>query len=112
MGIVYKKYLHGEKILGCNACKTHFATHDHIISRQFHGQYGRAYLFSNVINVYTGEAEDRSMRTGLHTVQDIHCAECATVVGWKYLVAYEQAEQYKEGRFILERTLLHYVSGA
>ena len=33
MGIVYKKYLHGEKILGCNACKTHFATHDHIISR-------------------------------------------------------------------------------
>ena len=25
------------------------------------------------------------MRTGLHTVQDIHCAECATVVGWKYV---------------------------
>ncbi|KAF9283759.1 hypothetical protein BGZ68_005112 [Mortierella alpina] len=80
------------------------------MSKSFHGQYGRAFLFSNVINVYTGEAEDRSMRTGLHTVQDIHCAECSTVVGWKYLVAYEEQEQYKEGRFILERTLLQYMS--
>ncbi|KAF9310193.1 hypothetical protein BG000_000638 [Podila horticola] len=111
MGIVYKKYLSGEKILGCNGCKTHFATHDHIISKLFHGQFGRAYLFSNVVNVYTGEAEDRSMRTGLHTVQDIHCAECSQVVGWKYLVAFEHSERYKEGRFILERTLLHYMSG-
>ncbi|CAO3570083.1 unnamed protein product [Mortierella alpina] len=110
MGLVYKVFLHGEKILGCNACKTHFATNEHIMSKSFHGQYGRAYLFSNVINVYTGEPEDRSMRTGLHTVQDIHCAECSTVVGWKYLVAYEEPEQYKEGRFILERTLLQYMS--
>ncbi|KAG0220680.1 yippee-like protein [Mortierella sp. GBAus27b] len=112
MGIIYKKYLeveNGGKVVVCNACKTHFATCDSIISRNFHGQFGKAYLFSNVINVYTGEAEDRSMRTGLHTVQDIHCAECSTVVGWKYLVAYEASEQYKEGRFILERTLLHYI---
>ncbi|KAI7821351.1 Yippee/Mis18 [Gamsiella multidivaricata] len=112
MGIVYKKSLHGEsdeKILVCNNCKTHFATYDQILSKNFHGQYGKAYLFNTVINVYTGEAEDRSMRTGLHTVQDIHCAECSTVVGWKYLVAYEPSEQYKEGHFILERTLLHCV---
>ncbi|GJJ78055.1 protein yippee-like 5 [Entomortierella parvispora] len=110
MGIVYKKYLTGEKVLTCNNCKTHFATCDSIISKNFHGQNGRAFLFSNVINVYTGDAEDRLMRTGQHTVQDIHCAECSTVVGWKYLVAYEQSERYKEGRFILERTLLHYTS--
>ncbi|KAF9353551.1 hypothetical protein BGX26_008678 [Mortierella sp. AD094] len=112
MGIVYKKYLqveNGEKILVCNSCKTHFATYEHILSKQFFGQFGKAYLFSNVINVYTGEAEDRNMRTGRHTVQDIHCAECSTVVGWKYLVAYEPTERYKEGHFILERTLLNHV---
>ncbi|KAK3808632.1 MAG: peptidylprolyl isomerase [Benniella sp.] len=112
MGIVYKKYLpveSGGKIVVCTACKTQFATYDHIISRDFHGQFGKAYLFSNVINVYAGEAEDRCMRTGLHTVQDIHCAECSTVVGWKYLVAYEEAQRYKEGNFILERTLLRSV---
>ncbi|KAI8597975.1 yippee-like protein [Dissophora ornata] len=110
MGIVYKKYFHaksGDKVLVCQECKTQFATYDLLISRDFHGQFGKAYLFSNVINVYTGETEDRPMRTGMHTVQDIHCAECSTIVGWKYLVAHEQSQQYKEGRFILERTLLH-----
>ncbi|KAI1309959.1 hypothetical protein EDD11_003939 [Mortierella claussenii] len=112
MGIVYKNYLHvesGSKILVCNSCKTHFATYDHIMDRRFHGQYGKAYLFTEVINVYAGEAEDRKMSTGLHTVQDIHCAECSTVVGWKYLVAYEHDQRYKEGRFILERTLLDHI---
>jgi len=33
MGIVYKKYLTGEKVLTCNNCKTHFATCDSIISK-------------------------------------------------------------------------------
>lgn len=36
MGIIYKKYLeveNGGKVVVCNACKTHFATCDSIISR-------------------------------------------------------------------------------
>jgi len=33
MGLVYKVFLHGDKILGCNACKTHFATNEHIMSK-------------------------------------------------------------------------------
>ncbi|KAF9157959.1 hypothetical protein DFQ26_008118 [Actinomortierella ambigua] len=62
------------------------------------------------INVYTGLVEDRQMRTGLHTVQDIHCAECSKVVGWKYLVAFVPKEHYKEGNYILERELMQYVN--
>ena len=43
------------------------------------------------------------MTTGLHTVADIHCTSCMHIVGWKYELAFEQSQKYKEGKFILER---------
>jgi len=72
----------------------------------FNGQHGRAYLFENVVNVVTGDPADRTMTTGLHTVRDIMCCKCGTVLGWKYDKAYEAGQKYKEGKFILERQLL------
>lgn len=33
---------------------------------------------------------------------DISCTVCATVVGWKYVDAKEEAQKYKIGKFILE----------
>jgi len=77
-----------------------------MMSRQFNGQHGRAYLFHNVVNIECGEPSDRHMTTGLHTVRDIQCIKCGTIVGWKYDRAYEESQQYKEGKFILERQLL------
>ncbi|CAG8538216.1 8616_t:CDS:10 [Diversispora eburnea] len=49
------------------------------------GQHGRAYLFDTVVNVEEGPSEDRSMTTGLHTVKDIFCSRCRSVLGWKYV---------------------------
>lgn len=46
------------------------------------------------------------MTTGRHIVRDIACRQCKETVGWKYDKAYEQAEKYKEGKFILEAELL------
>lgn len=46
------------------------------------------------------------MTTGRHIVRDVQCSGCRTVVGWKYDKAYESSEKYKEGKFILEETLL------
>lgn len=46
------------------------------------------------------------MTTGRHIVRDIMCRQCKDVVGWKYDKAYENSEQYKEGKFILEEELL------
>jgi hypothetical protein len=40
--------------------------------------------------------------TGAHTVADVECAGCGTVLGWKYLAADEEAQRYKVGKFILE----------
>ncbi|KAL1933364.1 hypothetical protein VTP01DRAFT_7454 [Rhizomucor pusillus] len=106
MGLKYRTYLDGTAIYGCLNCKTHLTTADAIISRQFQGQYGQAYLFHYVVNIFEGEAEDRAMTTGLHTVRDISCTKCHTVLGWTYVRAYSEDNKYKEGKFILEKKLL------
>lgn len=43
--------------------------------------------------------------TGLHTVCDCYCITCNSVLGWKYEVAYEESQKYKEGKFILEKVM-------
>lgn len=51
-----------------------------------------------------GPREDRVLITGLHTVCDIHCNVCGSVLGWKYEVAFDESQKYKEGKFIIEKT--------
>ncbi|KAJ4304588.1 protein yippee-like moh1 [Kalmusia sp. IMI 367209] len=110
MGLTYNVYLSGGRIYGCRTCKTHLANHDDILSRNFRGQHGKAYLFDQVVNVTESEASERNMTTGRHIVRDIHCRQCKDTVGWKYDKAYESSEKYKEGKFILEAELLCSVS--
>jgi len=64
---------------------------------------GRAFLFENCANVVQGPAEDRRLITGLHSVCDITCKRCKTLIGWTYEKAYESSQKYKEGKFIVER---------
>ncbi|KAJ5773480.1 Alcohol dehydrogenase superfamily zinc-type [Penicillium paradoxum] len=106
MGLSYNVYLTANKIFGCKGCKTHLADYNDIISRNFRGQHGKAYLFNTVVNVTQREAVERSMTTGRHIVRDIACRQCHETVGWKYDKAYESSEKYKEGKFILEEELL------
>ncbi|KAI9796783.1 MAG: hypothetical protein M1835_003139 [Candelina submexicana] len=106
MGLSYNVYLNSSRIYGCKTCKTHLANHDDIASRNFRGQHGKAYLFKSVVNINQSEASERSMTTGKHVVRDISCKQCKETVGWKYDKAYEAAEKYKEGMFILEAELL------
>ncbi|GKA05338.1 yippee-like protein, partial [Tanacetum coccineum] len=54
-------------------------------------------------NVTVGVKEDRMMMTGLHTVADIFCVKCGSVVGWTYETAHEKNQKYKEGKSVLER---------
>ncbi|KAI1167839.1 Yippee/Mis18 [Nemania serpens] len=106
MGLLYNTYLNSNKIYGCKNCKAHLANHEEIISRNFRGQHGKAYLFNTVVNVEAGEPSERSMTTGRHVVRDITCRQCKETVGWKYDKAFENNEKYKEGKFILEAELL------
>lgn len=75
-------------------------------SQNFRGQHGKAYLFDSVVNVEEREPGERNMTTGRHIVRDIECKECHKTVGWKYDKAFETAEKYKEGKYILEAELL------
>jgi|EP00890_Picochlorum_soloecismus_P003538 DNA-directed RNA polymerase subunit RPC12/RpoP len=103
MPVLFKQYLSGEKIYTCSSCGTHAADHEELVSKAFQGRHGRAYLFSNVVNVMQGPCEDRLLITGLHTVCDIQCTTCGSVLGWKYETAYEESQKYKEGKYILEK---------
>ncbi|KAI5804456.1 Yippee/Mis18 [Geopyxis carbonaria] len=106
MGLSYNVYLTSNKIYGCKGCKTHLSNHDDIISRNFRGQHGKAYLFSSVVNFTEDSPTERNMTTGRHVVRDIFCRNCGIIVGWKYEKAYEAQEKYKEGKFILEYEML------
>ena len=99
-------------------------------AQAFQGRHGKAYLFHSVVNYQTGPREQRHLITGLHTVADISCINCNTVLGWKYVSAgarvgrgagmrwhsqrsppllarqeqaFEESQKYKEGKFILEK---------
>ncbi|KAF8394931.1 hypothetical protein HHK36_018870 [Tetracentron sinense] len=118
MGRLFVITLEG-RIYSCKHCQTHFALSDDIASKAFHCRHGKAYLFRKVrdedeggwldlkivqgVNVTVGEQEERLMMTGMHTVADIFCVGCGSIVGWKYESAYEKDQKYKEGKFILER---------
>lgn len=106
MGMTHAEFLSSNRIFGCMKCHAHLTTIDSLISRQFNGQHGKAFLFDKVVNVNFGEPEDRHMTTGMHTVRDIRCDKCHTILGWKYDRAYVSSEKYKEGKFILEKNLM------
>ncbi|XP_062168058.1 protein yippee-like [Alnus glutinosa] len=102
MGRLFVITLEGS-FYSCKHCRTHLALSEDTLSKSFHCRHGKAYLFDKVVNVTVGEKEERMMITGLHTVVDIFCVGCCSLVGWKYEAAHEKNQKYKEGKFILER---------
>ncbi|KAH8895564.1 yippee-like protein [Thozetella sp. PMI_491] len=91
---------------GCKSCKTQLAKSDDIISKNFRGKHGKACLFRSATNCEVGEAVQRNMTTGRHVVQDATCAECNTIVGFKYKEADEEGEKYKIGCYLIEMELI------
>ncbi|KAK7362815.1 hypothetical protein VNO77_04938 [Canavalia gladiata] len=102
MGRVFVLDLDGRSYR-CRFCYTPLALADHVLSRSFNCSQGRAYLFSNVVNITLGSPVEKLMISGLHTVEDIFCCCCGQLLGWKYVVAHDKNETYKEGKFVLER---------
>lgn len=115
------RYLNGHTShLRCSRCATDLCLTTQIISKGFTGRHGRAYLVSgtpsptaisatpitnnhtSLPNTYTHKAVPRQLVTGAHTVSDISCVFCGSVLGWKYVAAEEETQRYKVGKFILE----------
>ncbi|KAI8321535.1 yippee-domain-containing protein [Martensiomyces pterosporus] len=104
MGLVFQQFLECPSIYACLGCSAHIARAGDIISRTFQGRLGRAYLTEAVVNEMLGDNEDRLLMTGMHTVCNLHCRNCGTVIGWKYIRAHDKSQQYKEGRYVLEQS--------
>ncbi|RIB03531.1 yippee zinc-binding/DNA-binding /Mis18, centromere assembly-domain-containing protein [Gigaspora rosea] len=102
----YQTFLDSERIYTCSKCHTHLAEHKELISKAFQGRLGRAYLFNAVENVCLGQKEDRTLITGVHTVKDISCIGCNTVIGWKYVHAFQEDQKYKENKYIVEKAMI------
>ena len=62
-------------------------------------------MMRKIVNFYLGPREDRVLKTGLHTVADVHCRCCTALLGWKYLAA-SDLNQRKVGKYILEKALI------
>ncbi|KAI9818290.1 MAG: hypothetical protein M1832_004408 [Thelocarpon impressellum] len=115
-------YLSGHvSYLRCARCSTDLCLTSQVISKGFTGRHGRAYLVTSstaasaisasatapaptasLPNTHTHKAVQRQLVTGAHTVSDISCLFCGTVLGWKYVAAEDEAQRYKVGKFILE----------
>jgi hypothetical protein len=115
-------YLSGHtSYLRCKRCLSHICSTSQIVSKGFTGQRGRAYLVAathfahkvadgdqlskkvtSLANTRTDAPRARQLVTGMHTVADLECAVCGFELGWKYIEAEEEREQYKVGKFILE----------
>jgi len=75
------------------------------------GKSGRAYMMRKVVNCYLGPREDRVLIAGLHTVADVHCRGCQSLLGWKYLEVFDNNQRLKVGRYVLEKTRIVKVGG-
>ncbi|RMZ84566.1 hypothetical protein DV737_g1204, partial [Chaetothyriales sp. CBS 132003] len=97
----------------CSKCATDLCLTSQIISKGFTGRHGRAYLVQGspsyarptdaaLPNTYQHKPVPRNLVTGPHTVSDISCAICGSLLGWKYVEAKDEAQKYKVGKYILE----------
>ncbi|GJY50276.1 yippee-like protein [Tanacetum coccineum] len=103
MGRLFQVTLEG-KIYSCKHCKTHLALCDDIVSKGMFCLSLQAWEGLSIrVNVTIGVKEDRLMMTGLHTVADIFCVKCGSIVGWTYEFAHDKLQKYKEGKSVLER---------
>ena len=120
-----ENYLNGHTShLRCAKCSTDVCLTSQIISKGFTGRHGRAYLVSPssalsgctqssrdandlcLPNTKTDAPSSRQLVTGVHTVSDVRCAFCGSMLGWKYDGAEEESQRYKVGKYILETKMI------
>lgn len=110
--------------LRCARCSVDICLTSQIISKGFTGRHGRAYLVSpaslqslnttvmqdssgaSLPNTRTDTPSQRQLVTGVHTVCDVRCLFCNSMLGWKYEGAEEDSQRYKVGKYILETKMV------
>ena len=123
--LLHDDYLPGHAShLVCAKCAADVCLTSQIISKGFTGRHGRAFLVSPIPtvtsafqehpggraptlpNTKTEAPSQRQLVTGIHTVSDVRCTFCSSLLGWKYEGADEESQRYKVGKYILETKLV------
>ena len=99
-----------QQLFLCASCGAHLCSTEAIVSRQFHGRHGRAFLVSSCANSYFAPADQKMLMTGLHVVRDVFCVRCDHILGWTYDHAHDEGERYKVGKYVLEMAMVKDVS--
>ena len=107
MGRVYLEHLGGSRLFSCINCDTFLTNIEQLKDHHFHGVTGPAILFNKVVNLKYGETEEKVMVTGLHKIRKVFCKSCDARLGWFYEFAYVKEQEYKEGKVVLERSLIY-----
>ena len=76
-------------IYACAKCRVHLSKSTNLVSKEFKGKSGKAFLFDAVANYVSGPKEDRMLITGKHTIAEINCCNCGHNLGWQYLHAFK-----------------------
>ncbi|CAD6190691.1 unnamed protein product [Caenorhabditis auriculariae] len=106
MGLKFLENWGGRAVYSCEKCGNYLSNGSEVLSTNFTGVTGQAYLFRRVANLRLGEIDVREMITGKHHVRDAFCVCCEAKLGWMYEFAWNDSERYKEGAITLERKLI------
>ncbi|KAK7382760.1 hypothetical protein VNO80_01817 [Phaseolus coccineus] len=86
----------------CRNCQIPIAYRSELLSKNYMGKTGQAFMFSHARNIVFGQKEEKSLITGVYTIAAIFCSNCGEEFGWKYLQASEARQNFKEGKFVIE----------
>ncbi|KAG7666012.1 uncharacterized protein J8A68_000442 [[Candida] subhashii] len=117
MGLKCTNYFENSKydtpniqIITCKGCSSHLCLSDLILSDNFNGASGPAYLVGNLINIeFNLISEETEMKTGIYLINKIKCHQCKNPLGWYYKKSYSYEETYKEGKFVIEKNFIKFV---
>ncbi|GEQ70750.1 hypothetical protein JCM33374_g4429 [Metschnikowia sp. JCM 33374] len=99
------------EVIVCNDCSAHLCLSNLVLSDQFWGSSGDAYLVDRLINIASDKQDlETSMRTGIYIINKIRCSQCKTVLGWFYKKAFKYSEFYKEGKYVIEKKYIRQIT--
>eukprot|EP00927_Polykrikos_kofoidii_P068168 TRINITY_DN63538_c0_g1_i1.p1 TRINITY_DN63538_c0_g1~~TRINITY_DN63538_c0_g1_i1.p1 ORF type:complete len:561 (+),score=69.45 TRINITY_DN63538_c0_g1_i1:56-1738(+) len=91
----------------CCRCRSPLLRFSDIISNNYHGAWGPAFLVNHLCNI---EVESRAYAaafvTGGYIVSDVSCSVCRLMLGKKYIQARDPVNRFKVGKFLLEQTMV------
>lgn len=117
MGLKYTNFFDNSKyeasdikIIICRGCSSHLCLSDLIISDNFSGSSGPAYLVDKLINYeFDSRPQETPMKTGTYLINKIRCHQCHQPLGWYYKKAYSYAETYKERKYVIENKYILFI---